>query len=237
MPRTDGRLPDQLRPFMLERGFSKFAEGSCLIKMGETHMLVTATVEERVPPFMKNTGKGWLTADYNMLARSGRQRNHRDPMKPNGRSLEISRLIGRAMRAVVDLDRLGERTITLDCDAIQADGGTRTAAITAAYVATYDAMRWMIQQRMIKEIMLFEPVAAISVGICRKEELLDLNYEEDSTANTDMNVVMTESGKFIEIQGTAEQEPFSAETLGKMLKLAKKGIDELIRAQRECLEI
>lgn len=235
--RTDGRQPDQLRLYTLEREFSKFAEGSCLIKMGETHMLVTATVEDRVPPFMKNSGKGWLTADYNMLARSGRQRNNRDPMKPNGRSMEISRLIGRSMRAIVDLDRLGERTITLDCDAIQADGGTRTAAITAAYVATYDAMRWMIKQRMIKEIMLHEPVAAISVGIVRKEEVLDLNYEEDSTAHTDMNVVMTESGKFIEIQGTAEQEPFGAETLGKMLKLAKKGIDELIRAQKDCLGV
>lgn len=232
--RTD-RKADELRPFTLERNFSKFAEGSCLIKMGETHMLVTATVEDRVPPFMKNQGKGWLTADYNMLARSGRQRNHRDPMKPNGRSMEISRLIGRAMRTVVDLDRLGERTITLDCDAIQADGGTRTAAITAAYVATYDAMRWMIQQRMIKEILLFEPVAAISVGIVRKEELLDLNYEEDSTANTDMNVVMTESGKFVEIQGTAEQEPFGIDTLGRMLKLAQKGINELIAAQKEVL--
>jgi ribonuclease PH len=235
--RTDGRQADQLRLFTLEREFSKYAEGSCLIKMGDTHMLVTATVEDRVPPFMKNSGKGWLTADYNMLARSGRQRNNRDPMKPNGRSLEISRLIGRAMRSVVDLDRMGERTITLDCDAIQADGGTRTAAITAAYVATYDAMRWMIQQRMIKEILLHEPVAAISVGIVRKEEVLDLNYEEDSTAHTDMNVVMTESGKFIEIQGTAEQEPFGAETLGKMLKLAKKGIDELIKAQKDCLGV
>lgn len=235
--RSDGRLADQLRPFTLEREVSKYAEGSCLIKMGDTHMLVTATVEERVPPFMKNTGKGWLTADYNMLARSGRQRNNRDPMKPNGRSLEISRLIGRSLRAVVDLDRLGERTISLDCDAIQADGGTRTAAITAAYVATYDAMRWMMKQRMIKEIMLTEQLAAISVGIVRKQEVLDLNYDEDSTAHTDMNVVMTESGKFIEIQGTAEQEPFGAETLGKMLKLAKKGIDELILAQREVLGI
>ena len=198
-------------------------------------MLVTASVEERVPPFMKNSGKGWLTADYTMLARSGRQRNNRDPMKPNGRNMEIQRLIGRSLRSVVQLDRMGERTITLDCDAIQADGGTRTAAITAAYVATYDAMRWMIKQRMLKEILLSEPLAAISVGICGNRELLDLNYDEDSTAATDMNVVMTESGKFIEIQGTAEQDPFSAETLGKMLKLAKKGIDELIKAQKEAL--
>lgn len=235
--RPDGRQPDELRPFTLERGFAKFAEGSCLIKIGDTHMLVTATVEDRVPPFMKNQGKGWVTAEYSMLPRSGRQRNNRDPMKPNARSMEIQRLIGRAMRSVVEMDRMGERTITLDCDAIRADGGTRTAAITAAYVATYDAMRWMVKQRMIKDILIREPVAAISVGVYRGQEVLDLNYDEDSTAATDMNVVMTESGKFVEVQGTAESDPFSAETLGKMLKLAKKGIDELIRAQKEVLEI
>lgn len=235
--RTDGRQPDELRPFSLERGFSKFAEGSCLIKMGDTHVLVTATVEERVPPFLKNSGQGWLTADYAMLARSGRQRNNRDPMKPNGRSMEIARLIGRAMRSVVDLEAMGERTITLDCDAIQADGGTRTAAITAAYVATHEAMQWMIKQRMLKQILLHEPTAAVSVGIVRGQEVLDLNYDEDSTAGTDMNVVMTETGRFVEIQGTAEHTPFAAETLGKMLKLAKKGIDELIREQRRVLEI
>jgi ribonuclease PH len=235
--RPDGRQPDQLRPFTLERGFSKFAEGSCLIKIGETHMLVTATVEDRVPPFLKGKGQGWVTAEYSMLPRSGRQRNQRDLMKPNGRSMEIQRLIGRAMRTVVDLERMGERSITIDCDAIQADGGTRCAAITGAYVAVYDAMRWMVSQRMLKQIMLKEPLAAISVGIYRGQEVLDLNYDEDSSAATDMNVVMTESGKFVEIQGTAEQDPFSAETLGKMLKMAKKGIDELIRAQRAVLEI
>jgi ribonuclease PH len=235
--RIDGRKADELRPFTLERGFAKFAEGSCLIKIGDTHMLVTATVEDRVPPFMKNSGKGWLTAEYSMLPRSGRQRNQRDLMKPNGRSMEIQRLIGRAMRAIVDLDKMGERTITIDCDAIRADGGTRTAAITGAYVAVYDAMRYMIKQRMIKEILLFEPLAAISVGVHKNQEILDLCYEEDSSAHTDMNVVMTESGKFIEIQGTAEQAPFSAETLGKMLRLAKKGIDELIVAQKAVLEI
>src|SRR3954468_20821930 len=152
--RIDGRQADELRPFTLERNFSKFAEGSCLIKIGETHMLVTATVEDRVPPFMKNSGKGWITAEYSMLPRSGRQRNQRELMKPNGRSMEIQRLIGRAMRTVVDLDKMGERTITIDCDAIQADGGTRCAAITGAYVATYDAMRWMVKQRMLKDIVL-----------------------------------------------------------------------------------
>lgn len=235
--RNDGRQNDELRPFTLERGVAKFAEGSCFIKMGETHMLVTATVEDRVPPFLKNSGKGWVTAEYSMLPRSGRQRNQRDTMKPNARSLEIQRLIGRSLRTIVNMDGLGERTITLDCDAIQADGGTRTAAITGAYVALHDAMSWMLQQRMIKRMLLSEAAAAVSVGVVRGQEVLDLNYDEDSTAHTDMNVVMTESGKFIEVQGTAEQEPFSAETLGKMLRLAKKGIDELIVAQRAVLGI
>lgn len=200
-------------------------------------MLVTATVEDRVPPFLKGKGQGWLTAEYSMLPRSGRQRNQRDLMKPNGRSMEIQRLIGRAMRTAVDLDVLGERTITLDCDALQADGGTRCAAITAAYVATYDAIQWMLQQRMLKKNPLREAVAAVSVGIYRNREILDLNYAEDSEAGTDMNLVMTESGKFIEIQGTAEEEPFAVDALGRLLKLGQKGINELIVAQREVLGI
>lgn len=233
--RVDGRQADELRPVSIERGVAKFAEGSCLIKIGDTHVQVTASVEDRVPPFMKGKGSGWLTAEYSMLARSGRQRNNRDPMKPNGRSIEISRLIGRAMRTAVNLEAMGERTITLDCDAILADGGTRCAAITASYVATYEAMEWMMRQRMIKTILMDEPIAAVSVGIVRNVEVLDLNYDEDSTASTDMNVVMTESGKFIEVQGTAEAKPFDAKTLGTMLKLAKKGIDELIVAQRQVL--
>ncbi len=233
--RPDGRQPDQLRPFSFTRGFSKFAEGSCLIKIGETHMLVTATVEDRVPPFMKGKGSGWLTAEYSMLPRSGRQRNQRDLMKPNGRSMEIQRLIGRAMRTVVDMESMGERTITLDCDAIQADGGTRCAAITAAYVATYDAMEWMMKNRMLKKNLLNDSIAAVSVGIYRGQEILDLNYDEDSQANTDMNVVMTGSGKFVEIQGTAEKEPFGADVLGRLLKLGKKGIDELIAEQKVVL--
>jgi ribonuclease PH len=235
--RPDGRQNDQLRPFTFERNVAKFAEGSCLLKIGDTHMLVTATVEDRVPPFKKNSGEGWLTAEYSMLPRSGRQRNNRDLMKPNGRSMEIQRLIGRAMRTIVDLEKMGERTITLDCDAIQADGGTRCAAITAAYVATYDAMQWMIKQRMIKHVVMKEPIAAVSVGIKNGVEILDLDYAEDSTANTDMNVVMVESGRFVEIQGTAEKEPFAADTLGRMLKIGKKGIDELIAAQKEVLGI
>lgn len=216
---------------------SKFAEGSCLIKIGETHMLCTATVEDRVPPFMKGKGSGWVTAEYSMLPRSGRQRNSRDIMKPNGRTMEIQRLIGRALRSVVDMERLGERTITLDCDAIQADGGTRCAAITGAYVACYDAMRWMVKQRMIKDILLKEPLAAISVGIYRNTEILDLNYDEDSQAETDMNVVMTGSGKFVELQGTAERDPFGVDVLGRLLKLANKGVAELVEAQKRALEL
>ncbi len=236
--RIDGRTPEDLRPIEMERGFAKFAEGSCLIKMGDTHMLVTATVEDRVPPFMKNQGKGWLTAEYAMMPRSGRQRNQRDSHRgPNGRSMEIQRLIGRSMRAVVNMDALGERTITLDCDAIRADGGTRTAAITAAYVATYDAMRWMVEQRMIQRPVFNDSIAAISVGIVRGVPMLDLKYEEDSTAEVDMNVVMTGAGKFVEVQGTAESEPFSAETLARMLALAKKGIMELQVMQKQVLGI
>lgn len=200
-------------------------------------MMVTATVEDRVPPFLKGKGQGWLTAEYSMLPRSGRQRNQRDLMKPNGRSMEIQRLIGRAMRVAIDLESLGERTITIDCDALRADGGTRCAAITAAYVATYDAVRWMLSQRMLKRNPMREPVAAVSVGVYRNEPVLDLCYDEDSNAGTDLNLVMTESGKFVEIQGTAEHEPFSVETLGRMLKLGQKGINELVALQKEALEL
>ena len=235
--RPDGRQPDQLRSFTLETGFAKFAEGSCLIQIGDTHMLVTATVEDRVPPFMKGKGSGWLTAEYSMLPRSGRQRNQRDLMKPNGRSMEIQRLIGRTLRTAISLEDLGERTITLDCDALRADGGTRCAAITAGYVATYEAVRWMMDKRMLKRNPMKEPMAAVSVGVYRHLEVLDLNYDEDSSAHTDMNVVMTESGTFVEIQGTAEQEPFGVDVLAKLLKLGQKGINELIVAQKEVLDL
>ena len=235
--RPSGRTPDTMRPVSFERGFSKFAEGSCLLKIGETHMLVTATVEDRVPPFMKGKGSGWLTAEYSMLPRSGRQRNQRDLMKPNGRSMEIQRLIGRALRTAIDLEKLGERTITLDCDAIQADGGTRCAAITAGYVAAYDAVRWMLNKRMLKENVMREPIAAISVGVYRNIEVLDLDYDEDSNAGTDMNIVMTASQKFVEIQGTAEAAPFGVDILGKLLKLGQKGILELVEGQKEILDI
>jgi ribonuclease PH len=233
--RPDGRANDQLRPYTFERNVSKFAEGSCLLTLGDTQMLVTATVEDRVPPFKKGKGSGWVTAEYSMLPRSGRQRNQRDLMKPNGRTMEIQRLIGRALRAVVDLEALGERTITLDCDAIQADGGTRCAGITAAYVALEDAIDWMSNRRMLRKNPIIDSIAAISVGLYRGQEVLDLNYDEDSTAGTDMNLVMTGAGKFVEIQGTAESDPFDVATLGRLLALGKKGIDELIAAQKEAL--
>lgn len=236
--RPDGRANDQLRPLTMEREASKFAEGSCFIKLGDTHVLCTATVEDRVPPFLKGTGQGWVTAEYSMLPRSGRQRNQRDANRgPNGRSIEIQRLIGRALRAVVDLNALGERTVTIDCDAILADGGTRCASITGGFVAMYDAIRWMNDKRMIKKFPVKEQLAAVSVGVYRGVEVLDLNYDEDSNAHTDMNVVMTNTGKFVEVQGTAESDPFSAETLGKMLSMAKKGIEDLAQAQRDVLGI
>lgn len=220
----------------MERGVAKFAEGSCLIKMGDTHMLVTATVDEGVPRFLKGSGQGWVTAEYAMLPRSGRQRNQRDANRgPNGRSLEIQRLIGRCLRSVVDMKALGERTITIDCDAIMADGGTRTASITAAYVAMQDAITYMMSKRMVKTNPLQDHLAAISVGIVGNAELLDLCYEEDSRAATDMNIVMTGSGKFVEIQGTAEGDPFSGENLLSMLKLGHKGIKELIEMQKQVL--
>jgi ribonuclease PH len=233
--RPDGRAFDALRPYEFERGFAKFAEGSCLLKLGDTHMLVTATVEEKVPPFLKGKGQGWLTAEYSMLPRSGRQRNDRSLMKPNGRSMEIQRLIGRAMRAVVDMEIMADKTIIFDCDAIRADGGTRCAAITAAYIALSDAVDHMLDRRIIKKNPIKDQIAAISVGVYRGNEVLDLNYDEDSEADTDMNIVMTGSGRFVEVQGTAESEPFGADTLGRMLKLAKKGCDELFEAQREIL--
>jgi ribonuclease PH len=234
--RVDGRKIDELRPTFVEKGIAKYAEGSCMIQMGDTHMFVTATVEDRVPPFLKGQGQGWVTAEYAMLPRSGRQRNQRDGNRsPNGRSMEIQRLIGRALRSVVDMTKLGERTITIDCDAIRADGGTRTASITAAYVALAEAVEWMKAERMIKVNPIREQLAAVSVGVVGGIEMLDLCYEEDSKAHTDMNVVMTGSGKFVEVQGTAESEPFSAETLGKMLSLAKKGIGELFELQNEAL--
>jgi ribonuclease PH len=235
--RTLGRAADALRPVTITRHYTRHAEGSVLIEFGHTKVLCTASVEDRIPPWLRGSGKGWVTAEYSMLPRSGRQRNQRDLMKPNGRSMEIQRLIGRTLRTAISLEDLGERTITLDCDALRADGGTRCAAITAGYVATYEAVRWMLDKRMLKRNPMKEPMAAVSVGVYRHLEVLDLNYDEDSSAHTDMNLVMTESGKFVEIQGTAEQEPFGVDVLAKLLKLGQKGINELIVAQKEVLDL
>jgi ribonuclease PH len=205
--------------------------------MGDTIMLVTATVEDRVPMWMKGRGSGWVTAEYGMLPRSGKQRNQRDTQRPNGRSMEIQRLIGRCLRSAVDLDRLGERTITIDCDAIQADGGTRTAAITAAQVALEDAFAWMIERRMIDTPPLTERIAAVSVGVVAGVPLLDLCYEEDSRAAVDMNLVMSDKGRYVEIQGTAEAEPFAEDIFAKLIGLGKRGISELIEMQQRVLAV
>ncbi len=238
MKRPDGRAPDQIRPLSIERGFHPYAEGSCLIKMGNTHVVITATVEDKVPPFLKGTGSGWVTAEYSMIPRAGKQRSQREVTRgaPSGRTMEIQRLIGRAIRAVVDLSVLGERTITLDCDVIQADGGTRTACVTGGFVAFVDACRWMIEEGYISRMPFQERVAAISVGVVRNEELLDLCYEEDVQAAVDMNVVMTDKGRYVEVQGTAEGAPFSRERLNRLLDLAQSGLNEIFRIQAEALK-
>ncbi len=233
--RIDGRAADEMRPITMERGVAKFAEGSCRIAFGDTIVLVTATVDEQVPRWMKGQGSGWVTAEYGMLPRSGRQRNQRDLMRPNGRTMEIQRLIGRCMRSVVDLKMLGERQIQLDCDAIQADGGTRTASITAAYVALYDAFLWMIKNNMISKVPFTQAIAAVSVGVCNNTELLDLNYDEDSRAAVDMNLIMTDKGRYVEVQGTAESEPFEEEQFAKLIGLGKKGIRKLFEIQNQTL--
>lgn len=233
--RSDGREFDELRPVTMQRGVAKFAEGSCQISLGDTIVLVTATVEDRVPPWLKGQATGWVTAEYGMLPRSGRQRNQRDALRPNGRSLEIQRLIGRALRSVVDLSLLGERTITVDCDVIQGDGGTRCASITAAEIALNDAFEWMIRERMIPRNPMRESIAAVSVGVVGGHALLDLNYEEDSRAAVDMNLVMTNKGRYVEVQGTAEAEPFEEETFAKLIGLGKRGLRTLFRLQAETL--
>ncbi len=236
--RPDGRAPDKLRRVRIIRGYMKHAEGSVLIEMGDTRVICTASVEEKVPPFLKGTGTGWITAEYAMLPRSTQTRIIRDAVKGriNGRSQEIQRLIGRALRAVVDLEKLGERTVWIDCDVVQADGGTRTAAITGAFIALYDAMEYLVRTGAIKENPITDYLAAVSVGIYKGTPILDLNFEEDSNAEVDMNVVMTGSGKFVEIQGTAEKRPFDKETLDRLLALAAKGIRELISFQKRILE-
>jgi ribonuclease PH len=234
--RADGRAWDELRPVRITRHFLKHAEGSCLIEMGDTRVLCAASVEDRVPPFLRDTGKGWVTGEYAMLPRATNTRSPRDTGRPNGRSLEIQRLIGRSLRSVVQLDAFGERTVTLDCDVLQADGGTRTAAITGAYVAMVDAFTWMMKARGLKRIPVAHGLAAISVGIVNRREALDLNYQEDSRAEVDMNVVMTSDGQLVEVQGTAEGAPFSRDRLNKLLDLAEAGILQLVAAQAAALK-
>ena len=235
--RPNGRTSEQMRPVIITRHFTSHAEGSVLIEFGQTRVLCNASVAEGVPRFLKGKGQGWITAEYGMLPRSTHSRMNREAAsgKQGGRTLEIQRLIGRALRAAVDLTKLGEYTITIDCDVIQADGGTRTAAITGACVAMVDALRWMQEQKLLKTDPLKYMVAAISVGIHNGQAICDLEYVEDSAAETDMNVVMTEEGSIIEVQGTAEGEPFSQEELLTLLELAKGGIAELVELQKQAL--
>lgn len=235
--RPSGRKPEQLRTIRLTRNFTKHAEGSVLVEFGDTKVICTASVEERVPRWLKGKGKGWVTAEYGMLPRStgsrmGREASHG---KQGGRTMEIQRLIGRSLRAVVNLEALGERVITVDCDVIQADGGTRTASITGGYVAMADAVRYLMNKGAIKKDPLHGQIASVSVGIYQATPILDLDYDEDSNAETDMNVVMNDGGAFIEVQGTAEGHAFRREELDAMLELAESGISELIEKQREAL--
>ncbi|MGX2086672.1 ribonuclease PH [Xanthomonas axonopodis pv. maculifoliigardeniae] len=235
--RPSGRTADQLRPVRIERAFTRHAEGSVLVSFGDTRVLCTASVENRVPGFLRGKGEGWVTAEYGMLPRSTHTRSDREAArgKQGGRTLEIQRLIGRALRACVDRNALGERTITLDCDVLQADGGTRTAAITGAYVALADAVNLLIKRGDIKKHPLIGAVAAVSVGIYRGEPVLDLDYPEDSDCDTDMNVVMNDGGGFIELQGTAEGHAFRSDELNALLALAEKGMGELFALQRAAL--
>ncbi len=231
MERIDGRGKDKIRRVVITRNFNKYAEGSCLIELGNTKVLCTASVEESVPPFLKNTGTGWVTAEYGMLPRSCDKRIPRG--KDSGRTYEIQRLVGRSLRSVAEMKDLGERTIWIDCDVLQGDGGTRTASITGSFIALVDALAKIKKEGKIKRIPVRDYVAATSVGIVNNELLLDLCYEEDSKAEVDMNIVMTGSGEFIEIQGTAERRPFSKDKMDKMLSLAKKGIEDLFAIQRK----
>ena len=235
--RPSKRAPDMMRTVSLEPGVAKHAEGSCLVKFGDTHVLVTASLQEQAPPFLKGSGKGWVTAEYGMLPRATHERMRREAAqgKQSGRTLEIQRLIGRSLRAVVDLAALGERQIVLDCDVIQADGGTRTASVTGGFVALHQCIGFMKKTGMISKPAIKDHVAAISCGIWQNTPVLDLDYAEDSTAETDANFVLTGSGGLVEIQGTAEGAPFNDEQLGQLLKLARKGIGELIELQKKVL--
>jgi ribonuclease PH len=235
--RTQARAADALRPVTITRHFTRHAEGSVLICFGDTQVLCTASVEEKVPPHKRGSGEGWVTAEYGMLPRATHTRSDREAArgKQSGRTQEIQRLIGRSLRCVFDLKALGERTISLDCDVLQADGGTRTAAITGAYVAAHDAVTWLIAQGKLTKSPMRDAVAAVSVGIVRGTPLLDLEYVEDAGCDTDMNVVMTGSGGFVEVQGTAEGAAFSRDEMGLLLGLADKGIRDLVQAQKRAL--
>ena len=232
--RPSRRQPDELRAISLERGVVKYAEGSCFVKFGDTHVLVTATLEDRLPPWLKGQARGWVTAEYGMLPRATSERTRREASagKQSGRTIEIQRLIGRSLRAVLDLPALGERQITIDCDVIQADGGTRTASITGAWVALHDCLAWMRARDVLKNDIIRDHVAAISCGICSGVEVLDLDYAEDSEADTDANFVMTGAGHIVEVQGTAEKIPFTQEQFLALLGLARKGIDKLVNLQK-----
>ena len=233
--RSSKRTNNQLRNIEIIRNYTKHAEGSVLIRCGGTHVLCNASVEENVPSFLKGKNQGWVTAEYGMLPRSTSSRMNREASrgKQSGRTQEIQRLIGRSLRAIINLNDLGERTINIDCDVIQADGGTRTASITGAYVALNDAIQWLIQKGSLKTSPIIDSLAAISLGLKDEEILLDLDYEEDSNCDTDMNIVMTGKGKFVEIQGTAEGEPFSRDEMNKIFDLAEHGIKELTKKQKE----
>ena len=236
--RPSKRAADQMRPITLTRNYTMHAEGSVLVEFGNTKVLCNASVEERVPPFLRGKNQGWVTAEYGMLPRSTSERMGREAArgKQGGRTMEIQRLIGRSLRAVVDMTKLGERTITVDCDVIQADGGTRTASITGGFVALADAVHKLIEAQALKDNPLQSSVASVSVGIYKGTPVLDLDYAEDSNAETDMNVVMTADGRFIEVQGTAEGHPFSEAEMNQMLALARQGIGELCRRQQAALE-
>ncbi|MDN5331755.1 MAG: ribonuclease [Tepidanaerobacteraceae bacterium] len=236
MARVDGREFNEIRCVRITRHFNKYAEGSVLIEAGDTKVICTATVDEKVPPFLRGKGQGWITAEYSMLPRATELRNVRETLRPNGRTMEIQRLIGRALRSVVDLAAMGERTVWLDCDVIQADGGTRTAAITGAFVALVDAFKHLKDKGDLEIIPVNNFVAAVSVGIVEGEKLLDLNFDEDSKAQVDMNVVMTDKGQIVEIQGTGEAFPFTRQDLDELLDLAQKGILDLIAIQKEVLK-
>ena len=237
MQRIDGRNKDQIRPVKITRNYLKHAEGSVLIEMGDTKVICTASIDEKVPPFIKGTGKGWITSEYGMLPRSTEVRKPRESVrgKVDGRTMEIQRLIGRALRSIVNLEKLGEITVYIDCDVIQADGGTRTASITGSFVALVDALNKLVVQEKLKAIPLNGYLAAVSVGIKDGEAILDLNYAEDSTCQVDMNLVMTDKGEFIEIQGTGEERPFSKEQLQELMELGEKGINDLIQVQKQSL--